>query len=288
MSYFDTTIYPVGFCIFPFTSADFQALPSNTCNPLVSQEDVETRLAKIGLNQDRFSTALVTQMTTLHTSFKLQRNNLKGRIQTLISTNTSLQLLITTSQSQIGGILLLRDERITILEEQNKKMKEEMNKLIARQTEENQLLQEQIHAAETERQQAVAAGQAVWNKTQNTLCSRIQSLQSQLSILQTNFNAVEKEKAELISKKTALNGELGRLQTSVNSLQITASDELVRQQAAIKTKIANVKQNILNIIDRDLNLYKQVGGPSWQSGKFYDRETTAWALQKARNVFSKL
>jgi chromosome segregation ATPase len=223
-------------------------------------------------------------MTALQTSFKAQRGKLNGRIQALISTNTTLELQITTSQTQSEGLLLLRDNRIALLEEQNKKMKEEMAKLIARQAEENKRMQEQIDAAVKEKQEAYSAGVAIWLKTQDTLCARIQSLQSQLNTLQTNLSTAEKNKTNLNSGIAALNSQLSGLRYTVDSLQKTANNEPARQQAAINAKIAEGKQKILNILDRNIQSYDGVGGPSWQDGKFYHRESTGWALKNSRNV----
>lgn len=288
MSSFDTTIYPVGFCISPYTSTHFQVLPSESRSHVATQQDVESRLAEFGLDQDTFSTALITQITTLQASFNVQRSKLNRRIQTLITTNTALQLQKTTSQTQSEGILLLRDERITTLEEQNKKMKEEMDKLIAKQAEENKMMQKRLDDAISAKQQALAAAQTIWDKTEQLLWSRIHSLTSQVNTLQTNLNIAEKEKIKLISDNATLDSQLVALRTTVDSLQKAVNEEPVRQQAAIKARIAEVRQKILNRLDRDIEYYNQLGGPSSQNGKFYDRETSAWALQNARNVIARL
>ena len=257
MSSFDTTIYPVGFCISPFTSADFQTPPSNTSNQMISSQDTETHLAIMRLDQDRFSTTLVRQINALGTSFQDQRDKLKKRIQSLISTNTALQLVITNAQFQSGGVLLLRDECINTLKEQNKKMKEEKDKLIASHEEYKKRMQEQIDAIENEGQQNLSAAKAIWEETENTLYTRLDALRSQLNIIQSNLNNAEQDKKGLIDTNASLSSQLTSVRSQVDTLQKTINEGPRRQQAAINTKKAEEKQKILESIDSYIKYYKE-------------------------------
>lgn len=241
----------------PLTSfpSTHQALPPNIACDVTPTMAVETRLAKLGLNHDSFSTALVKQMTNLQISHKEQFGKLKGRIQGLITTQGTLQQQLTTVQTQAESDLVQRDEKLKALERENKQLQDQMAILIAQQTEKSKRLQKQLDDVRKSIPRTLNENKTNWDYHEQNYKSQIQSLQTQLSALQPKYHAAEKEKIDLIKAKSVLENRVIKLRTQQESLQRAAYEEPTRQKAAIKAKIEKTKQDVLNEFDKDIGFY---------------------------------
>jgi chromosome segregation ATPase len=287
------------------TSAHYQVLSDDASYAVTPTQVVETCLTQVGLDNASFSTALIKQMTDLQTSFREQRGKLNGRIQGLITTSETLQLQLTTAQTQSESDLAQRDGRLTALETENKQLQDQMAKLIADQTEENKRKQKQLDDARKNITQSLETNQAGWDFHVKSYNSQIQSLQTQLSALQPKCDAAEKEKTHLSSTKARLDNQMVSLRAQQESLQKTAHEEPARQKAAVKAKITELKQAILNTFDREIGTYTIQAailkaklpaipetdiGNAWQArvtapdGTSYNPVAAIWATSGTRRI----
>lgn len=300
-----STICSVGHPSTSFMSAHYQVLSGDAPNDLTPSQECEIGLAQVGLDNASFSNTLVKQITDLQASFKEQRGKLSDRIQGLITTQGTLQQQLITTQTQSERDLAQRNKRITELETQNKQIQDEMAKLIAEQAEKNKRMQKLIDDTNKDQVQTLATKKASGSQNEQSLRSRIQSLETDLNALQPKHEAAEKEKTRLSNAKVRLERQVTSLTATKTSLQKTAREEPIRQQDAVKAKMAERRQAILNTFDRDIGTYtiqtaiakaklptvpESDIGNCWQAritapdGKLYNPASAAWTTEKARTM----
>lgn len=259
MSLSDSVGFPSSF------PAHYKVIPEDK-----SKDEVETRLAKVGLDQDTFTVVLTQKMSTVQATIDAERELLNGKIQNFVVSNRELRLQSLTDKALSEEILSLRDQRITALEEQVGTAQQQMAKLIVKQTEETERLQKLLDEANKDKIAALVAAQAAWDQQRKALESQVKSESNRCSILQASFNTANSEKTALISAELKWEKQKIALESRVQSLQTNATNELPRQQAAIQTKIASLKHEIIEYLNRDISWCSNAKPCVIKNGHVYD------------------